>query len=271
MKFNNHYLVALFICIFASIYVANAAPTYSNDLERRGWNPFEKIKDAVTNAGEKIKDAVTGVGEKIKDATSTATSTVIHGANNVAVKLGINTAAIGGKMLMMKQDDQGVYHADFDCWQSNFGYNKLYDFAFDIGTSMEPNKAMFSYGGQNYILWAWKGDYVNLGAGAELGIYYGGKDENSHWLVDKNLAMPMTLTLNHRTKGNVVNNWKDTTWWITAFNPAKKFLNVNANDLTVTFTVDFSKNRNLFNALASSSNKGNWQLDSRTLTAKLTF
>lgn len=25
--------------------------------------------------------------------------------------------------------------------------------------------------GETYIIWAWKGDYINLGAGAETGIY----------------------------------------------------------------------------------------------------
>ena len=70
------------------------------------------------------------------------------------------------------------------------------------------NNGTFDYIKKNYILWAWKGDYLNLGAGAELGIYYGGKDINSFWKVDKSLAMPMTLTLKHKTKGIIVDNWK---------------------------------------------------------------
>ena len=40
----------------------------------------------------------------------------------------------------------------------------------------------------------WKGDYFNLGAGAETGIYYG-KEGNYHWnSVDyTNLGMSMTV------------------------------------------------------------------------------
>lgn len=36
---------------------------------------------------------------------------------------------------------------------------------------MEKAKFEFSSGERDYIFWAWKGDYLNLGAGAELGIY----------------------------------------------------------------------------------------------------
>jgi len=30
----------------------------------------------------------------------------------------------------------------------------------------------FSMDGKQYRFWAWKGDYLNLGAGAEMGIYF---------------------------------------------------------------------------------------------------
>ena len=92
----------------------------------------------------------------------------------MAVAVGIDTAKIGAFFLNMSKDKNGVYHASFDCWQQYFGYNKFYDFMFDIGTSMQAKYFDFSYGGRSYRLWAWKGDYINLGAGAELGIYYYG-------------------------------------------------------------------------------------------------
>jgi hypothetical protein len=54
----------------------------------------------------------------------------------------------------------------------------------------------------------WKGDYLNLGAGAELGIYsnksgiFGVVDVTSphddHWLIDTSLAMHMTITLQYK-------------------------------------------------------------------------
>lgn len=101
-------------------------------------------------------------------------SWAIHSFNTVAIAVGIDTAALGAIVLDMQKDSKGIYHAKFDCWKQYFGYNDFYDFMFDLGTSMKNAKFDFTYNGTNYIIWAWKGDYINLGAGAELGIYYGG-------------------------------------------------------------------------------------------------
>ncbi|ORX45937.1 hypothetical protein BCR36DRAFT_357526 [Piromyces finnis] len=247
MKISTHQLIALFVC-FINIFVANAAPTYTNQLEKRGWNSF---------------------WNNVKDAISNGVNNIIHAGNDVAVKLGIDTAKYGAFFLNMKKDENGVYHADFDCWQQYFGYNNFYDYMFDLGTSMAYNNdGMFSYNGENYILWAWKGDYVNLGAGAELGIYMGGKDRSSHWKAAPSHAMPMTLTLTHRTKGTIVNQWNNRgndSWWITAFNPNYK--NVNANDLTATFTVKFT-NAGMYSAFEKTRPNG-WSFNSSTRTATL--
>ena len=175
-------------------------------------------------------------------------------------------AKVGGTLLDMEPDDKGVYHARFDCWQQCLGYTKLYDMGFDLFTDMRyNNEGMFTFNNQNYILWAWKGDYLNLGAGAELGFYYGGENINSIWKVNKSLAMPMTLTLTHRINGTIVNNWKNTTWWITAFNPNYK--KVLAADLTAYYTVTFT-NEGMFNEFSKIQRKG-WTYDNKSKNASL--
>lgn len=95
----------------------------------------------------------------------------------------------------MSKDSNGIYHANFDCWQWLAGYNDFYDFMFDIGTYMIPYKDSFKYNDVVYTIWAWKGDYINLGAGAELGIYVG---EGPHLFVDKSVAMPMQMLLSKK-------------------------------------------------------------------------
>ncbi len=156
----------------------------------------------------------------------------LHAWNTIAVWVGVDTAAIGGKVLnMTKKGD--TYHADFDCWQQYFGYNDFYDLVFQWATSCEPKKFPFAYNGQEYVIWAWKGDYINMGAGAEMGIYTGG---GPHWRVDKNLAMPMWVWLKYDGKTIVSHN--DTTWWITGFNP--NYLNKNENSLTAIFSIRFN-------------------------------
>ena len=121
------------------------------------------------------------------------------------------------------QDSKGVYHAQQDALQQYGGYNFLYDIVFDNVTSMKAQPFEFTNDGQDYRFWAWKGDYLNLGAGAELGLYkrltvFG--NQTDHWLVDTNLALPMTLKLNDN-KGNLIAsyNLSETQWWITAWNP----------------------------------------------------
>lgn len=72
--------------------------------------------------------------------------------------------------------------------------------------------------GTNYTIWMWKGDYLNLGAGCETGIYYGdGYHVNS--ATDTNLHM--TLSLYDKESGKLIftYNPQDPQWWITGFNP----------------------------------------------------
>lgn len=183
----------------------------------------------------------------------------------------IDTAELGGTFLDMEKDENGIYHAMFDCWQAHFGFTKFYDIVFDAITDMKSNtEGMFSYNKQNYILWAWKGNYINLGAGAELGIYKGGKNLDSFWEVDKSLAMPMNLTLIHKDEGIIVdnwNNWGKDAWWITAFNP--KIEKAKADDLTAYFSVKF-KDENMFNEFAKTTREG-WSYNKTTKVAYLTL
>ena len=198
----------------------------------------------------------------IWNQVKTSIRAVLHVINTGERLKGRDTAAIGACFLNMKRDPKGVYHASFDCWQQYFGYCDFYDFMFDIGTSMKSAKFPFSYKNKSYILWAWKGDYINLGAGAELGIYYGG---GTLWRVDKGLAMNMTLTLKY--KKTTIITYSEKTWWITGFNP--RYINVKASDLTATFTVRFNDS-GMFNAFRAANRRG-WTFNSKKLMATYTF
>ncbi|OSA94475.1 UNVERIFIED_ORG: hypothetical protein B2H98_06445 [Clostridium botulinum] len=116
------------------------------------------------------------------------------------------------------RDENGVYHAQQDALQKYGGYTDLYDDVFDLFCSMDKQKFDFEVGDEEYIIWLWKGDYLNLGTGAETGIY---KGEEPLWECDTENAMPMTLRLED-TSGNVIYDWKpeENKWWYTGFNPA---------------------------------------------------
>ena len=156
-----------------------------------------------------------------------------------------NLAAWGAGALDMKKDENGVYYADFDCWQRRFGYNDIYDKVFDLGTSMDKEKFDFSCGGEDFIFWGWRGDYLNLGAGAELGIYR--RYSEAHWDVDQDLAMPMTLRILDIHGNQILGRYPtDPQWWVTGFNP--DYLLMDAEEMIAIYTISMSDQSDMFEA-----------------------
>ena len=146
------------------------------------------------------------------------------------------------------KDGNDIYHIRQDWWQSwHFvGYNDFYDWAFEFGTgmtgtTMAKDKFDFSYNGRNYVIWVWKGDYINLGSGAEAGIY----EESivpGHWLTSTDNKLKMSLSLKEKDSNNQLFNYapSEYQWWITGFDPSHQ--NAQANNLQSTVTIDFSDN-----------------------------
>ena len=152
------------------------------------------------------------------------------------------------------RDDAGIFHTSPDCWQQYMGYCNFYDWAFDAGTSMERQKyPVITADGQEYCIWMWKGDYLNLGAGAETGIYTGGEP---FWQVSVEDAMPMELAL-YDSNGNVILSYdpEDPQWWITGFDPMTQ--GVPADDLIVIGSIDMSSNPELFESFKKAY--GQWE------------
>ena len=148
-------------------------------------------------------------------------------------------------MLGFEQDEDGVYHARVDAWQKYFGYNWMYDFFFGYGTETAIRDCYFNYNGENYVLWAWKGDYLNLGAGGELGFYKQFGDSN-HYVVAGCLPMMMTLK---DEEGQEIATYasEEEQWWITSFDPFS--LDPDVEKLSVEFKVDLSDNPDMYDAI----------------------
>ena len=192
---------------------------------------------------------ITGTINKIKDVIVSGLRLLTH----IAVKIvGLDGAA---SLLDMTKDSNGIYHANFDCWQQYGGYNDFYDFVFNLGSKMSRTKNDFydqdGDGVTDYILWGWKGDYWELGYGGELGIYKR-LGTSELWYVDKKLAIDTTLKIDYRVSTaspweNIVDwdpakvkGYSAKQWWITGFNPkyAKKKLS-DSNLLRAIYTVKF--------------------------------
>ena len=172
--------------------------------------------------------------------------------------------------------EDGAYHIRQDWWQSweFVGYNDIYDDFFKFfsnawGAGAENRKFEFFYNGEKITLWAWKGDYLNLGAGSELGIYKG--DYAGHVLTAPEYAMPMTLKVTNKVTGQTYVNYKptDNKWWVTGFNPDGH--NVPPSALESTVTVDFSSNPGMYEAFREKydGDSSGWKFDARNNKATL--
>ena len=114
---------------------------------------------------------------------------------------------------------------------------ELYDIAFDIGTEMRTDQMTFVHDGEEYTIWYWKGDYLNLGAGGECGIYRG-DGYVKECAIDMNLHMSIHVDY---ADGTSSETWTDDTWWITDFNPGQLFYNEeDVDNAVITYTIDMS-------------------------------
>jgi RHS repeat-associated protein len=139
-------------------------------------------------------------------------------------------------------------------WQSLVGYSTVYDFFFSLGGPIFRRYYEFQNTDNGhttyYVVWIWKGDYWNLGAGAEIGIYLTNSSysKDMHFYkvdTDLNLVVDMLIqyhdylqplvTLNHLTNKQG--------WWICSFTPDVQFPRVDWID--VYLNVKFY-NSNLF-------------------------
>ena len=211
---------------------------------------WDKAVDNIANAGynywkEKVtdieKDAISkDAYNSMKSLRKSAEDSGFSDKLNEMTRTGIVDVVLNS--LDFYKDDKGIIHTMSLCWQLHWGYNDFYDFAFGSLSSMNRGKFKFGDGDDTFTLWMWKGDYFNFGAGGEIGIYKG-KD----WHVDSYTQSKLKMNLDIRLKdGTQVIDWDANDlyqWWITGFNPDKRFQDVKAEDLVMTGMVDFDEER----------------------------
>ena len=169
-------------------------------------------------------------------------------------------AAIGSRVLDFRYDNKEIaIHSDTTQWQKIGGYNVLYDYIFELATDMEALKVPFTYNGTDYIIWAWKGDYLNIGPGTEVGFYTKNTltetiedaTEFEQWVVDGTL--PMTLSLYILSDdGSYTNSYHwlppEEQWWITGFMADYNDYRATADKLTQVSSIDFSSDTEMYDA-----------------------
>ncbi len=122
-------------------------------------------------------------------------------------------------------DGNFYYTDDKECWQKNFGFNEVYD-AFAPITMMyyDTVRTTFEYGGKEWMIQTWKGQYGVMFVGGEVGVYTRPLGSiGSHYVcADKEdwLYMETAFMWDEYGTGEyraVFNRKYDKYWWATGF------------------------------------------------------
>ena len=148
-----------------------------------------------------------------------------------------NYGGLAGFKTTIDNNDNKIVTTNYWTWQGFGGYAKFYDELFHDFTPTDHDKLNI---GNEYTLWTWKGDYLNLGAGGEIGIYKGTGDVVSTTMSEQ-LGVTMSMEIVAKDGTSVVNySPEGDSWWLTGWNP--NIQGMTSKDLTLKGTLDFSAN-----------------------------
>lgn len=122
-------------------------------------------------------------------------------------------------------DGNFYYTDDKDCWQKDFGFNEVYDnFAPLTMMYYDTVRTTFEYGGKEWMIQQWKGQYGMVFVGGEVGVYTRSLGSSGTHFVcaDKEdwLNMEMAFMWDEYENGNyraVFNRDYEKYWWCTGF------------------------------------------------------
>ncbi len=198
-----------------------------NQITQATKKPANKVTTTKSSGKKPAKPAKPGK----TTTTKKSTGTVSYPGDDMLVDKVIGPN--GNQFLGYRYDADGdfYYTDDKDCWQSNAGYNEIYDnMAAFIMMNIDQVRIRFTYDKQDWMIQLWKGQYGNLLVGAEIGVYtapmgsYTGDvgAVNHYNCADKEdwLKMEMTMYWKENNKGSYKLAFEreyDYYWWATGF------------------------------------------------------
>lgn len=259
----------------AYVYSGNNPMTWSDPSGLWWWNDVVAavVKTAVTTintVSKWVKEPKLFVRAFVKTVVSLSPLVWVTQSTHPVVRDVFQNAA------GMNQDSGGNYSTGATPAQLLGGYNDAYDAVFDVTCdTAPPEKFEFTYGDKVYVLWAWKGDYLNLGAGAEIGFYSQDKDNKDfQWDADQDGFMPK-MTVNLRGPGGTeIADFKpaEAQSWVGEWNPNMQHMR--SEDLAAEMTVDFSEDPGMmveFQNSLTGDDVDKWSFNRDTNTATLQF
>ncbi len=221
---------------------ANKAPeqvTTPTDIVNETTYQAPPLFDDSTTAGTTVPLPSELETSTIKAVVAT-TKKVVAGTTKKAVKTTDAPVIEKGKdqlsefaVLGYQYQPNGDYYYcnDRDCWQTDFGYNEMYDkYAAATVMYIDCVRVRFTYNNIDWMIQLWKGQYGWLFIGSEIGVYTAEHGANTGASSDINhyncaekenwLKMDMTLYWQETAGGPYKFQFKRTYndyWWCTGF------------------------------------------------------
>lgn len=199
---------------------ASETPAAETSTAKSGEKITEKLTDRVTTAVQAVTELTTLVNAKFSEVF-----TMPHAPKYIPPdsKIDFDKA----KIASYKYDPEGNYYYTDDkaCWQSNFGFNEAYDRLAVVGVIYyDTVRTKFTYGGKEWLIQIWKGQYGYYFVGGEVGVYTRpiGKTGTGYSCAAKEdwLKMEMTFLWDETKTGNYepeLTRPYTEYWWCTGF------------------------------------------------------
>lgn len=130
------------------------------------------------------------------------------------------------------------FYATNDCWQRQLGFTPVYDVLAKIAFDYSTKRIFFEYGGKDWMIQIWKGNYVfNMFVGGEVGLYNrpdGQLGMFYNCATDEEM-MPVSIDV-YDSEQTYVDRDATLTWWATGFHLADK---VEPDSLTLESSLAF--------------------------------
>lgn len=193
----------------------------------------ETTQNSTTEAEKTTKEAEsTTLAEKLTQIATTVANTAFKevftlpkAPQYVPPDTDLDFAKINLASYKFDPDGNFYYTDDKDCWQKNFGFNEVYDtFAPITMMYYDTVRTTFEYGGKEWLIQIWKGQYGMAFVGGEVGVYTRPLGSSgSHFVcADKEdwLYMETAFMWDEYETGEyraVFNRDYDKYWWATGF------------------------------------------------------
>lgn len=206
---------------------ASTAPTVENTMP----TAIESSSTASSEAATVTAAPTSTVTEKITELATVINSafsevfTLPKAPKYIPPESKINYESVNLASYRYNGEGNFYYTDDKDCWQKNFGFNEVYDNLAPISVMYyDTVRTIFQYGGKEWMIQMWKGQYGMVFVGGEVGVYTRSiGSSGTHFVcADKEdwLNMEMAFMWDENSNGNykpIFNRKYEKYWWCTGF------------------------------------------------------